>query len=162
MQKCLTTPEKKLHECKLWQLVNNTPGFLFLPERSAFGIIGSGSWYIEGGEKFEGEGRKGLLSQGGCEPPVHYNSTWSALHNHQIVHFSPHKKCLLAIYFSSGGKRYLGSFREVGVGWGGVGRSVIARRPRRQYITTTLHTWWALRTIQLFSLLPPKYHLWWK
>ena len=76
--------------CDSWWIILQV--FLFLPERSAFGIIGSGSWYIEGGEKFEGEGRKGLLSQGGCEPPVHYNSTWWALHNHQIVLFSPHKK----------------------------------------------------------------------
>ena len=51
-------------------------------------------------------------------------------------------------------------------GWGvaGVGRRrLISRRPTcRQYITTTLHTWWALRTIQLFSQFFRNYHLQWK
>ena len=137
--------------------------FLFLPERSAFGIIGSGSWYIEGGEKFEGEGRKGLLSQGGWA----WATTTLQLYLISIAQppkcslFTPQKNVYLQYTFLLVEKD-LWDLREVGAGWGGVGRSVIARRPRRQYITTTLHTWWALRTIQLFSLLPPKYHFWWK
>ena len=132
--------------------------FFSKKERSVFVIIGSGSWYIEGGEKFEGLGEKKgrWLSQGGRTTSTSQLYLVSIKQPSNCSLFN-HKKCKNWNILFFWWKYIFGILEKLEVVEEVLGgrRRLIERRPRRQYITTVLgeHYNWENHQIRLQKIV---------